>query len=621
MPVRTHRSPNLSALLRPDRQCAAVRRAAALMRQRTDLISAIADNAPGLLAYWTRALCCTFSNPPYQQWLGRSAKQLLGLSMRELLGEAQFRQIEPHVRAALAGQRQQFEHLMIAADGRVRPSCSQYIPHRVDGQVRGFFVLISDLSGLLQEQEKLRRSEAFNTAILDSLTDTIAVLDQQGTIVAVNEAWRRFARANAARTATVQGVGINYLELCVGGARGEDETDSSAARAGILAVLDGQQATFELEYPCHAPHQQRWFHLGVSRLLGAMPGAVVAHRDITQSRLAADRLRLSEENLAVTLQSIGDGVIATDALGHITRMNPAAERLTGWSVKEAAGRSLAEVYGVFESQPHPEQGRSDHVMLLARDGLEHHIADTAAPIRGANGQVLGTVLVFSDVTESYHVQEALRSSLKEKEALLNEVHHRVKNNLQVVTSLLRLEAGRSAEPAARAVLGDMQGRIRSMALLHESLYRSGSFAEVDLGAYLRNLATQAFRSLLTGPGAIALQLDLASVKVSLDQAMPCGLLVNELISNCLKHAFPAGRSGMVRVELMAAESHLILRVADDGVGMPADLEARREDSLGLQLAADLAGQIGGRLEIGTGPGSDISLSFVAAAIRPATDDS
>jgi two-component sensor histidine kinase len=200
--------------------------------------------------------------------------------------------------------------------------------------------------------------------------------------------------------------------------------------------------------------------------------------------------------------------------------------------------------------------------------------------------------------------------LNDKVGLLNEVHHRVKNNLQVITSLLRLEANRSAHAETKAVLSDMQGRIRSMALLHESLYRTGTFASVELGAYLKQLCTQAFRASAQQNDGVQLVLDLGAVQVSLDQATPCGLLVNELVANCFKHGFPAGRTGEVRVALTPVDAvQWCLSVSDNGVGLPTDFEARRTTSLGLQLVSDLCHQLGGKLGVGPGPGAAFTLQF------------
>ena len=219
-----------------------------------------------------------------------------------------------------------------------------------------------------------------------------------------------------------------------------------------------------------------------------------------------------------------------------------------------------------------------------------------------------------ELVERFRAQEALRGSLLEKEALLKEVHHRVKNNLQVITSLLRLEAGRLEHPTTITVLKDMQSRIRAMALLHETIYRSSSFAEVDLAAYLEQLGQQLFRSLLTRPGTIQLQLRLTPVRLGLDQAIHCGLIVNELVSNCLKHAFPEGAAGEVRIELRCLEGpRLELILADNGVGLPGDFEMRNSRTLGLQLVSDLAVQLQGKLEVGRRSGTSFQLHFTPAA--------
>lgn len=204
---------------------------------------------------------------------------------------------------------------------------------------------------------------------------------------------------------------------------------------------------------------------------------------------------------------------------------------------------------------------------------------------------------------------ALSHSLLEKDALLREVHHRVKNNLQVITSMLRLESGRSEQQGNRTVLQDMQDRVRSMALLHETVYRVGTFSAIDLGDYLRQVATQAFRALQTGTEGIKLRLDLGPLVAGLDQATPCGLLVNELLSNSFKHGFPAGQTGEVWVELQPLNEDYLwrLQVRDSGVGLPPDFEARRRGGLGLKLVEGLADQIGGRLEIG--PGATFTVVF------------
>ena len=164
------------------------------------------------------------------------------------------------------------------------------------------------------------------------------------------------------------------------------------------------------------------------------------------------------------------------------------------------------------------------------------------------------------------------------------------------------------------MLKEMQGRIRSMALLHETLYRTGNFARVDLAEYLRQLGSQLFRGQNTDASRIRLEFDLSAALVDIDQAIPCGLIVNELLTNCLKYAFADGREGAVHVGLLCEPGgRLRLCVNDSGPGLPKDFEARRDRSLGLQLVSDLARQLAGVLEIGTGPGASFTVAFTPHA--------
>ena len=218
---------------------------------------------------------------------------------------------------------------------------------------------------------------------------------------------------------------------------------------------------------------------------------------------------------------------------------------------------------------------------------------------------------FQDITERKQVEAALQVALADKVVLLKEIHHRVKNNLQIISSLLNLQANRIASTDAKVALLDMRGRVGSMALIHEHLYRSDNLAAVDLAAYLRSLCTQLVLSSAATSGTIRLQMDLAPGLLEIDKAIPCGLLVNELVTNVLKHAYPDGRSGVLRVELQALEGGPVwrLRVADDGVGLPPEFDLAQLTSLGLKVVGDLARQLGGRLEICAGPGAVFEVDF------------
>ena len=215
------------------------------------------------------------------------------------------------------------------------------------------------------------------------------------------------------------------------------------------------------------------------------------------------------------------------------------------------------------------------------------------------------------IEDRRRAEEALRVSLVEKDTLLKEIHHRVKNNMQMVLSLLRMQSRRNINPGVNAALEDIQNRVLCMALVHEHLYRSDTLTLVDFSACLKSLCLQLFRAMAPSATNIELHLDLARVDLKAVHAVPCGLLVNELVSNALNHAFPEGRAGEIRVELHpdADGPGWHLRVSDNGVGLPADFDLNRLRSLGLKLVTDLTKQIGGRLKIGEGPGAVFELEI------------
>ncbi len=226
-------------------------------------------------------------------------------------------------------------------------------------------------------------------------------------------------------------------------------------------------------------------------------------------------------------------------------------------------------------------------------------------------------VVLTDISERKRTEAALQTAHEAQTALLHEVHHRVKNNLQIINSLMRLEARRCQSGDGKAVLDEMQGRIRAMALLHESLYRTGTLASVDMGVYLKELASQVFRAQPSGGGAVRLQLALEPIHIGMDQAIPCGLLVNELIANCLKHGFAGGGSGEVHLvlqrlpEVQPGKLPVRLCVSDTGVGLGPDFKAKQTSTLGMQLVGDLSQQLGSTLEVGPlgGPGAVFTLVF------------
>ncbi len=207
-------------------------------------------------------------------------------------------------------------------------------------------------------------------------------------------------------------------------------------------------------------------------------------------------------------------------------------------------------------------------------------------------------------------EDALRSSLREKETLLKEIHHRVKNNLQVIASLLRLQARHLRDEQGRTMFDESQNRVHSIALVHEMLYQAGDLARVDFGEYLRTLTRHLADGWRGTAGNVDLRVDASEVQLAVDTAIPCGLIVTELVTNSLKHAFPKGASGTIQVTAARrSDGWLTLTVQDDGVGLPADFDLRRSSNLGLELVATLVRQLRAEFAVRRGRGAVFEIGF------------
>ena len=245
------------------------------------------------------------------------------------------------------------------------------------------------------------------------------------------------------------------------------------------------------------------------------------------------------------------------------------------------------------------------------DGSIKYLHVVAHAVKDESGELefVGAVM---DVTASKEAQSRLQASLEEKEALLKEVHHRVKNNLQLISSMLSLQAARIADPAAAELFAESRNRVRSMALVHENLYRAGDFARIPMGAHVQNLCAHLIRAYGLQSQHVELATEIDDIVLDMDRAIPTGLIINELVSNALKHAFPDGQAGHVRVELKLLDGRrCALAVMDDGVGLPPDLDVGRADSLGLQLVRDLTRQLHGTISVRRGRGTIFAVTFEA----------
>jgi PAS domain S-box-containing protein len=397
---------------------------------------------------------------------------------------------------------------------------------------------------------------------------------------------------------------------------------------------------------------------------GRLRGFASVTRDITQRRLAERALKILNETLEqrlaagratteqqsrelalsqvamrnqtrilqLILHSIGDAVVVGDADGKFLLVNPAAERMFGLGAADLSldeWRQRQDCYLPDQVTPYPLKdwpldrtlrGEDvDHAEVFWRpaDHPEGRWLNAAGrPLRDENNDLRGGVVVFRDVTAHREAEEQIKASLREKELLLREIHHRVKNNLQVIYSLLSLQSEYVKDERSLELFRESQNRIKSMALIHQELYKSGDVETVDFAAYVHDLVANLFRSYGVRAHVIRTCIEVTEVFLPLQTAIPCGLILNELVANALKYAFPAGRPGEIRIAFHPDPADgFILLIADNGIGLPKDLDFRNTESLGLRLVVTLTEQLKGTIELQPGPGTAFRITFAGTGIR------
>ncbi len=344
--------------------------------------------------------------------------------------------------------------------------------------------------------------------------------------------------------------------------------------------------------------------------------------DITERKKAEDELRRQTVLFRNLFEGSPEAIAILDDQDRVLEVNRSFEKVFGYSELEARGR---EINDLVAPGPYREDARqvSDAVIRdgwivekeavrCTKDGRPVDVSLIGYPIV-VDGRQIGAYAIYRDITDRKRAEDALRSSLLEKESLLREVHHRVKNNLQVISSLLQLQTRKLQHPDVLGFVRDTQNRVRSMGLLHEALYRSGNLARISFPQYVKNVCAHVARSYAPGTGNIRLHCEIDEVTLDLDSAIPAGLIINELVSNAYKHAFPSGSEGEIRVELkIAPGGRLLLRVSDNGVGLGSEVDPEHSESLGLLLVRNLSSQLEGRYSVTSGRGTTFEIEFPAA---------
>jgi PAS domain S-box-containing protein len=342
--------------------------------------------------------------------------------------------------------------------------------------------------------------------------------------------------------------------------------------------------------------------------------------DITARKTVESALRQSEERFRQLAENIREVFWITECRDNkLVYISPAYNEVLGRSCT-----SLDEISQTWIETVHPDdrsrlidataaiQGGADYDLeyrILRPDGDVRWVRDRAFPVTNEDGEIYRIAGIVDDITERKQALEQIKTSLEEKEVLLKEIHHRVKNNMQVITSLLNLQSRTINDEQALSVFQDSQNRVKSMALIHETLYQSKDLSRINFAEYLQKLVAHVSRSYRIRPEAVQINIDVDDVSLPIDTAVPCGLIINELASNSLKYAFPSDMSGEINITFQRGKSSYVLRVSDTGVGLPADFKPETGKSLGMKLIRMLTEQLSGELQCRNGIGTTFEIKF------------
>ncbi len=411
------------------------------------------------------------------------------------------------------------------------------------------------------------------------------------------------------------------LESMFGREAGSLEGQSAATIGLDVSTLKTRPHLFEEEQVTDAG-RRTWLRTSKIELEHPEFGSVllVTKTDITQRRME----ELDRARLASIVESTHDAITSKNLEGVLETWNAGANQLYGYTAAEVVGQSMLALVPPELAEEERDLlsrvARGDRVDVLEtvrvhKDGHRLDVSLVASPIAKEGGEIVGISTVARDISQRRRDERLLQASLREKSVLLTEVHHRVKNNLQLVLSLVRMHADRVTDVAARGAFADTESRVRSVALMHELLYQSKDLGEVSLEAYANALVAAHAHT----TRAVTFDISASNVSLPMDKAVPLGMILNELVTNSLKHAPMARPDGeaTIRVEVVAptaagarSDADWVLTVADNGAGFPPDFDPRASAGLGMQIILALTEQVAGEVQfLTTERGGEVVVTF------------
>ncbi|MCX7021434.1 MAG: PAS domain S-box protein [bacterium] len=462
-------------------------------------------------------------------------------------------------------------------------------------------VFLHDITQRKEAENALRESEAKLTATLNSLPDLLFEVDH----------WGKIYDFRTPDASTLYAAPENFLGKTV-----DQVIPPEAARIimDALAQAVEKRSHHGAVYVLNMPDGPHWFELSIAAR--GDPKApegrlIVTSRDVTERVKVGEALRLSEEQYRFLFEGSTTLNLIIGVDGTHLDSNISVLKEFGYSRQEVQGRNAMEfvvekdrelITGLLEKSYRGEDTPEIDVGIIAKDGSVRTILFSRGNVVLTDGdRPVSVVVTGIDITERNKSVEEIKKALREKEVMLKEIHHRVKNNLQIISSLLNLEAGKTQDENVLDIISTSQNRIKSMALIHEKLYQSKELSRVDFPGYISSLLDSLLLTYSDDSRFVTPQLDLSPLYLDISTAIPLALIINELVSNSLEHAFPDDRKGIISIGLKAAgNDDYTLLVADDGVGIPDDFDLENTKTLGLQLVNMLTQQIDGVIEMDRG---------------------
>ncbi len=476
------------------------------------------------------------------------------------------------------------------------------------GDIIGSSAMARDITRDKAAEKALARTEAQLSMITVNMADIICQANTDGVYVYVSPSVKSV-------------LGFEPQELVGKSMFDQVHPDDRSRVTSCMQDALAKCITQSVQYRCmKADGSYVWLGTkgtSISNEEGMISGFVCNSRDITQQKNAEDALRDSEEKYRTLIESAKDPISLYDENGIFLMANKAGAHSMGEEPADLLGRSLRDFFPpeiakkqieLIRKVIHTEEGL-DMEMFVPYSGKDQWFSTSLQPIYGHDNRVYSVQVISRDITDIKETQIKLEQALQDKDMLMKEIYHRVKNNLMVISSLLNLQSRYIKDEEARGIFKESQERAHSMALIHERLYRSTDLKHIDFGDYIRTLSTDLFRTYVADPARVQLELEVEDVMIDINTAIPLGLIINELVSNSMKHAFPKGKSGKIRVKFKEDDNLCVLEVSDTGVGFPSDIEPDQTDSLGLQLVTSLTQQIGGELELERSPETTFRITF------------